>query len=124
MAELENIIGSIMSSPESLGKILEVASLLGGEEKKEEAPPPEVASLLPLDGNTGGISPELISKVMELLSEYNTDDRRIRLLGAIRPYLKDDDGFHIDRAIRIVKLSHVAKSALKNFLNGGQNLRV
>jgi hypothetical protein len=115
VAELESIIGSIMSSPESLGRILEVAKLFGGEEKREPAPE-EKKDVLPIGGDMNGISPELVSKVMMLLGEYNTDDRRIHLLGAIRPYLSDDDGFHIDRAIRIVKLSHVAKSAFENFL--------
>ncbi len=114
MAELENIIGSIMSSPESVGKIMEIAKLFGGEEEKKE----QTEGLpVPIGDISGAIDPELVTKVMGLLNDYNaTDDRRIRLLGAIRPYLKDSDSFHIDRAIHIVKLSHVAKSALKNFL--------
>ncbi len=118
MAELENIIGSIMSSPESLGRIMEVAKLFGAEnEKKEEADAkPEEKPTLAIGDVVSGIDPELISKVIGLLNDYNTDDRRIKLLGAIRPYLKDSDSFHIDRAIHIVKLAHVAKSAMKNFL--------
>ncbi len=97
---------------------MEVAKLFGGsDEKKEESPPrKETAPTLAIGDAAGGIDPELISKMMGLLNDYNADDRRIRLLGAIRPYLKDSDSFHIDRAIHIVKLSHVAKSALKSFL--------
>ena len=115
MAELENIIGGIMSSPESMGKIMEIAKLFGGEEKKEEKTPESPP--LSLGDVSGAIDPEMISKVMGLLNDYNaSDDRRIRLLGAIRPYLRDSDSFHVDRAIHIVKLSHVAKNALKNFL--------
>ena len=114
MAELENIIGSIMSSPESMEKVMEVAKLFGGEGEKapqrgEKGPSPDAA--IP------NISPELLSKIMALLNEYNAeDDRRIHLLGAIRPYIKEADSFHIDRAIRIVKLSRVAKEALGSFL--------
>ena len=36
MAELENIIGSIMSSPESLERIMDVVKLFGGEEKEKK----------------------------------------------------------------------------------------
>ncbi len=114
MAELENIIGSIMSSPESLERIMDVVKLFGGEEKKEEKPAP---SPLPIGDLAGGIDPEMITKIIGLLNDYNAeDDRRIKLLLAIRPYIKQADGFHIDRAIRIVKLAHVAKSALESFL--------
>ncbi len=103
-----------MSSPESLGKIMDIVSLLGGEEKEEHQPKEE--KTFALGDIANGMDPELISKLVGLLNEYNADDRRIRLLGAIRPYIKDADSFHIDRAIRIVKLAHVAKGALESFL--------
>lgn len=114
MAELENIIGSIISSPESMEKVMEIAKLFGGEGEK----PPQTEQKPPsFEGAVPNISPELLSKIMALLNEYNAeDDRRIHLLGAIRPYVKDSDSFHIDRAIRIVKLSRVAKGALGSFL--------
>lgn len=117
MAELENIIESFMSSPESIGKIMDVVKMFGGsgEEKgqeEKEIPTPSLA--LP---DFGSFDSDMISKVMELIRDYNADgDRRIRLLGAIRPYLKAEDGVHIDRAIQIVKLSYVAKGVLKNFI--------
>ena len=103
-----------MSSPESLGKIMDIVSLLGGEEKSEV--PPKEEKTLVLGDVASGMDPDLVSKLIGLLNEYNADDRRIRLLGAIRPYIKDEDSFHIDRAIRIVKLAHVAKGALESFL--------
>ncbi len=124
MPELEDIIGSVMSSPESMEKIMDIVKIFGAgddgeannerEERKEKNP-------LPIsDAGLSGIDPVMISKIMELLSEYNADgDRRINLLSAIRPFLRSEDGFHIDRAIRIVKLSHVAKSLFENFLKSG-----
>lgn len=117
MAELENIIGNIMSSPESIGRIMDVVKLFGGEERDNEKERDEPSlPQLPLGDMARGMDPELISKLMGLLNEYNADDKRIRLLLAMRPYIKETDGFHIDRAIRIVKLAHVAKSALESFL--------
>ena len=36
MAELENIIESFMSSPESLGRIMDVVKMFGGEKRKRK----------------------------------------------------------------------------------------
>ncbi len=115
MAELENIIGGIMSSPESLERIMDVVKLFGGEDKEKQEKPPPVP--LAIGDIAGGIDPELITKIIGLLNDYNAeDDRRIKLLFAMRPYIKESDSFHIDRAIRIVKLAHVARGALEGFL--------
>ncbi len=118
MAELENIIESVMSSPESMGKIMDIVKMLGGG---EEAETEKKAPALPVPGgDLLGLDPAMLSKIMELIGSYSAeDDRRIRLLGAIRPYLKDEDSFHIDRAIHIVKLSRVAKGVLSEFLKTG-----
>lgn len=117
MPELEDIIGSVMSSPESMEKIMDIVRIFGAENEEEKK---EKSSLSISDMGLAGIDPAMISKIMELLSEYNADgDRRINLLSAIRPFLRQEDGFHIERAIRIVKLSHVAKSLFENFLKSG-----
>lgn len=120
MAELENIIESVMSSPESMGKIMDIVKMFGGgqepeSEKEKESPPLPVPG-----GDLLGLDPAMLSKIMELIGNYSAeDDRRIRLLGAIRPYLKEEDSFHIDRAIHIVKLSRVAKGVLSEFVKSG-----
>ncbi len=120
MSELENIIGSIMSSPESLGAVMDVVKMFGGEEpkdkKQEKEDSKDSLSVSGLLSGAGNLDPKLLGTVMSLLHEYNADDRRIRLLGAIRPYIKESDGYHIDRAIQIVKLSHVARGLLGKFL--------
>ncbi len=124
MAELENIIESFMSSPENMSKIMDVVKMLGGEsgENKEEpkAQEGEMQSLLSLPqagSPPSGLDPKMMSMIVELLKDYNaSDDRRVKLLNALRPYLKGEDSAHIDKAIHIVKLAHVAKSAFLNFL--------
>ena len=96
---------------------MDVVKLFGGEEKTDAVEEKKQSvDPLPLGDMASGMDPELISKLMGLLNNYNADDRRIRLLSAMRPYVKESDGFHIDRAIRIVKLAHVAKGALESFL--------
>ena len=118
MAELENIIESVMSSPESMGKIMDIVKMLGGNETDKTAPKNETPISFPdKSEQNSGFDPAMVSKILELLEKFNADDdRRIRLLGAIRPYLKDEDSYHIDRAIHIVKLSRVAGSVFSDFL--------
>ena len=114
--DLENIIEGLMSSPDSIGKIMDVMKMFGNNDMEQTTKEEKTAPALSLP-DIGGFDSDMVSKVMELIRDYNADgDRRIRLLGAIRPYLKTEDGIHIDRAIQIVKLSHVAKGVLKNFL--------
>ncbi|MBE6912761.1 MAG: hypothetical protein E7473_09575 [Ruminococcaceae bacterium] len=115
MPELESIIESFMSSPESIGKIMDVVKMFGGNEEKTNVREENKVSLaLP---EFGGFDSDMISRVMELIQNYNADgDRRIKLLMAIRPYIRAEDEIHIERAIQIVKLSYVAKSVLKNFI--------
>ncbi len=123
MAELENIIESVMSSPESMGKIMDIVKMFGGGE--ESAPEKKETPVALPGGDIPGFDPAMLSKIMELIGSYSAeDDRRIRLLGAIRPYLKDEDSYHIDRAIHIVKLSRVAKGVLSEFIKSGGNGRV
>ncbi len=121
MAGLEDVLGSILSSPEGVGKMMDVMKLLGGDATKpqEEAEKKESEETLPTAfmGGMDGLDPNMMLKIADVIKEYNSDaDRRIRLLDSLRPFLKDEDSYHIDRAVRIIKLSHVAKSAFKNFL--------
>lgn len=126
MAELEKMLGSFMSSPENMEKIMDVVKMLGGSGSEPPSDKEETLSVPIDDGPPKGVEPEMFSKVIDLLREYNADnDRRIRLLGALRPYIKKEDEMHIDRAIRIVKLSHVARNVLGGFLKqdgGGENV--
>lgn len=120
MAELENIIESVMSSPESMSKIMDIVKMFGGGEMEQKETPAESAPVITSQVSSEqstAFDPAMLSKIMELIGSYNAgDDRRIRLLGAIRPYLKETDSYHIDRAIQIVKLSRVAKSVFHDFL--------
>lgn len=122
MAELENIIEGLMSSPESMSKIMDVVKMFGGgdSDKGGDRPPEQAQETLNVpqgNGTPGGLDPQMLSLMMDLLKDYNAaDDRRIRLLGALRPYLKPEDSFHVDKAIHIVKLSQVAKRVFGNFL--------
>ena len=123
MEDLEAKIKSLLSSPEGMDQLLSVAkAIAGGGNSEAEGENSTVergnsgpSTGLPLDG----IDPKLISIAMQLMSEYTgSTDRRIGLLHALRPYLKNDEQGRIDKAIQIVKLSKVAKTAFNSFTEG------
>lgn len=71
----------------------------------------------------GSIDPKMIQTAMAVMTEYrNTDDRRLHVLDALRPYFKDKDANHIDKAIQITRLSKVIKRAFSS--NPGGDLHV
>ena len=59
---------------------------------------------------------------MTLFSEYSaTDDRKIALLAALKPFLKEERYAKMDRAIQIAKLSRVIRVAFQLFKKEGQD---
>lgn len=81
-----------------------------------------------LGGNDGGnplaalgdLDPRLIQGALTLYSEYSTtDDRKIALLGALKPFLKEERYAKVDKAIQIAKLSRVIRVAFRLFKKDG-----
>ena len=77
MAEFEEKLNQILSSPQAMEQIMSLASSLSGEGETPAAPPegqsvPSEGLSLPsaggLSGLLGSLDPEMISKVMTLLS--------------------------------------------------------
>ncbi len=70
------------------------------------------------------IDPRLIKIGMQLLSEYNrVDDKNVALLAALRPFLKEERQAKMDKAVRIARLTRVARAAMETFGgNGGGTL--
>lgn len=111
MAEFEDKLNQILSSPQAMEQILSLAGSLSQELEPPQGdgsqePPPEPSSSLPLD-------PALLGKLMPLLSVYQQGgDDKTRLLEAMRPFLRPERAGRLDQAIRITRLSRVIKAAM------------
>lgn len=71
-------------------------------------------------GALGNLDPRLIQTAVTLFSEYSaTDDRKIALLAALKPFLKEERYAKMDRAIQIAKLSRVIRVAFQLFKKEG-----
>lgn len=68
----------------------------------------------------GSLDPKLLQAGMRLLSELEGgDDRRVALLAALRPFVKEERYAKLDRAIQIARLSRVIRVAFTLFKEGG-----
>ena len=143
MSDLEDKLKNLLASPDGMDQLLKTAqSLFGGSGQESQDSPAEseaametesedtqavsavTAPAAQISGMFDGldsIDPKVISTAMQLMSEYrNADDRRISLLHALKPYLKQEDQLHISKAVQMVKLSKVAKRAFSSFKEGDE----
>lgn len=129
MAEFEEKLNQILSSPQAMEQIMSLASSLSGEGETPAAPPEgqsvpseglSLHSAGGLSGLLGSLDPEMISKVMTLLSIYqNGSDEKTRLLEAMKPFLRPERQSKLDRAVQITRLSRVIRSAMNMFGGNG-----
>lgn len=96
---------------------------------------PDWSALLGLLGNLNGgggesnplsllgdLDPALVQKALRLFSEYrSTDDRKVALLNALKPFLKEERLAKLDQAVQIAKLSRLIRVAFLLFQKEGSD---
>lgn len=107
----EDKLNQILSDPDSMAKIMNLAQLLGGPSAAPNGPPdpPPKPSPPPPDD-------AFVKGILRLMQQaQHTDKRQEALLCALKPYLAPERQAKIDEALRIAKLSQLAGFALKNY---------
>lgn len=107
MDDLSDKINSLLSDPDSMEKIKNLASMFSasndgnndGDDNSED-PPKEHHT----QSNDLQIDPEMLFKVQKALSVMKKDDPRIDLLLALRPNMSEMRRQKIDEAIHILRL--------------------
>lgn len=146
MGEFEEKLNSVLSNPEAMSQIMNLAQSLnlgggsGGEEaprsgpedSSDPPPPPSggsagdglggLGNLADLGGLLGQIDPKWINRLLPLVGELTGggNDERMQLLYALRPFLKPERRDKVERAARTAKLIHVGKKLLQSM--GEQNV--
>ena len=126
MAEFEEKLNNILSNPEAMSQIMQLAqSLGGGGEPPPSAPPPPQPSAPPPPGGggdllsslAGGLDPKWISRLLPLLQELGgqRDSNARNLLYALRPYLKSERQDKIERALQLARLFPLGKKFLSGW---------
>ncbi|MEG2138488.1 MAG: hypothetical protein RRY64_07485 [Oscillospiraceae bacterium] len=122
MSEFEDKLGAILNNPDAMGQIASLAKSFGGgaapsdvSAPADETPPPSAA-----DGDLfaalGSLDPRIIQTAMKLFTEYSTgDEKKVALLSALRPFVKEERYAKVDRAIQVAKLSRMIRMGLELF---------
>lgn len=141
MAEFDEKLNSLLSNPDAMAQIMQMAqSLSGGGQQEQAPPPPDPPAQQPkqnpgfswpaqgqqgqqpaapggmdmLSSLTGGMDPKLMMKLLPLIQELGRqqDSNARQLLYALRPYLKPERQEKIERALQLARLFHLGKKFL------------
>ena len=139
MAEFDEKLNSILSNPDAMSQIMQLAQSLGGDGQSAAPPPPGqpdpqqapawgppppqqtppsgggdlLSSLL----GGGGLDPGLLSRLLPLIQELGgqRDSNARNLLYALRPYLRSDRQEKVERALQLALLFHLGKKFLSGW---------
>jgi hypothetical protein len=123
MGEFESKINEILSSPAQMEKLIEAARSLTGGGSPTAGDAGECAETAQSAAESAAApipDPKIfkmITRVMGVYSSTGAGDKGA-LLGALRPYLRDNRRECMERAVEIVKLTRLARAALSEFSGG------
>lgn len=131
MAEFDDKLNNILSNPDAMSKIMQLAqSLGGGGGDQPNAPPPSqpppVQQPPPAGGGGdllsslmggGGLDPKLLSRLLPLIQELGgqRESNARNLLYALRPYLRSDRQEKVERALQLARLFHLGRKFLSGW---------
>lgn len=125
MAELDEKLNALLSDPNSMAQIVQMAQQLsatmGGGADTATPPPPAPASppQAAPQNLPGGIDPQVIARFLPLLQEYSrSNSQTMQLLYALRPFLKESKQDKVERAARLARLIHLGKKFLTDWGDG------
>ena len=139
MAEFDDKLNSILSNPDAMSQIMQLAQSLGGSSsappppgqpdpqqapawgpppsQQTAPPPPGGGDLLSSLMGGGGLDPGLLARLLPLIQELGgqRDSNARNLLYALRPYLRSDRQEKVERALQLARLFHLGKKFLSGW---------
>lgn len=116
MADMLGKMGELLSDPESLQQIQELAQMLqqGSAEETEQEESTASASDTAENGGAGGFDLNMLLRVQELMGAMQNNDPDTQLLLALRPHLKETRQKKVDQAVKLLKLYAVFSAVKEN----------
>jgi len=116
MTDFDEKLNSLLSDPEAMGQIMQLAqSLGGGFNAPPPSPPPQQPPPPPVSSPFGGIDPGAVMRLLPLIQELGEQNTNTRaLLLALRPYLKAERQGKVDQALQLARLICIGKKFLLN----------
>ena len=111
MSEMEDKLGAILSNPQLMQQIMNMAQTLG---QQSPPAPPRQEPAAPTSASIPDIDPAMIGKLMSLAGKTGIDDHQKTLLCALQPYLSGHRLQKLEKAMRAAKLAGVASTLLQS----------
>ena len=122
MSELDEKLNALLSDPNSMAQVMQLAQQLSGtfggaSQPASASPPPPPPPQPSFDTSfLGGLDPKLIGRFLPLIQEYTqSNSNTTQLLYALRPFLKAEKQDKIERAAKLARLIHLGKKFLSEW---------
>ena len=112
MDGLEEKLGALFSSPESMAQLRQLAESLAGSLGDRERPGGGEAGEGAAGGAAEGPDPRLMQLITAVLREYRAPSRTADLVTALRPWLEEERAERLGKALRIARLTRAARTVL------------
>lgn len=114
MNEMEQQLSAILSNPEMMAKVQQLAaSMQSPAPPAQEASPPQSAMQIP---------PEMLHMAMEMMGSSRMDKRQQTLLSAMKPYMSQEKASRLQSAMEAAHLAQLARTLLGGGFPGGSNV--
>lgn len=121
MAEFDEKLNALLSNPDSMAQIMQLAQNLSGSMGggAPSPPPPQPRSQPPAGGDlfsalAGALDPAILTRLLPLVGELGSSQtsQTRQLLYALRPYLQPQRQEKVERALQLARLIHLGKKFL------------
>ena len=120
MSELDEKLNALLSNPDSMAQVMQLAQQLSGTFGGGEQPPPKPQPTPSQAGSDtassllGSLDPKLLAKLLPLL-QGQSSSQTTQLLYALRPFLKEEKQGKVERAAKLARLIHLGKQFLSEW---------
>ena len=111
MAEFEDRLGSILSNPDLMGKIMSMANSMN---QQQPPPPPQ-----PTGCGSMPFDPGAMAGMMQMLKATQLEPRQRQLLQALRGFVPEDRLVRLEKAMQASLIAKFASAAMNQ---GGRHV--
>lgn len=108
MDDLTEKLQSLLSDPESLKNISELAAMMSSPQEEATGNAPQSDTSADIDANSDGFDFSKLLLVGEIMAQMQQKDKETELLLALKPYLSEERSKRVDRAVKLLRLYTIA----------------